>query len=210
MYAVFHHQEFTHFAGMAYKVIREPASKGLEAVPMSDEQLRRLRAIYRCGFAATATRGPGGSLSLSPTTERRPVAVRVWVRPEEGGGLGHVPDLHTYAQEAAGELVAAELEKITAGRVVLTPAQAEARAQAAVGELLTSHPYPTRPHLLETFQGLWTAAHVDMRAPLAEGLRTALTKLKERGVAKQVEKALIAATVQRAAETAAETAAIAA
>ena len=202
MYAIFCHRAFTHFAGMAYKVIREPESKGLEAVPLSEEQLQRLRSIYRSGFTATATRGPGAQVVIAPTTERRPVVVRVWVRPEEGGGLGQVMDLHTYSQEAAGELVAEELEKVSAGRVQLTPAQAEARAQAAVVELLTIHPLATRPNLLETFQGLWTAAHVDMRAPLAEGLRTALTKLKERGVSKQVEKAVVAATVQRAAQAA--------
>lgn len=202
MYAIFHNQVFSHFAGMVDKVIRQPASAGLEAVRMSEEQLLRLRAIYRSGFTATATRSPSGGLEIAPTAERRPVPVRVWVRPEEGGGLGQVVDLHTYSQEVAGEKIAEELEKITDGRVQLTPAQAEARAQAAVAELLVIHPAPSQPYLLEAFQGLWTAAHVDMRAPLVEGLHKALTKLKERGVTKQVEKALLAATVQRAAELA--------
>lgn len=202
MFAIFCHQEFTHFVGMADPVLREPDSAGLVAVPLSEEHRLRLRAIYRTGYVASATRTPGGGLVIAPTSERRPVAVRIWVRPEEGGGLGHVPDLHTCSQEVAGEKMAEELEKVTGGRVILTPAQAEARAQTAVAELLTIHPAPSRPHLLETFQGLWTAAHVDMRGSLTEGLRTALTKIKERGVSKQVEKAVVAATVQRAAEAA--------
>jgi hypothetical protein len=197
MYAVFNYQEFSHFAAGAVGPGPQD-SAGFYAVALSEEQLLRLRAIYRSGFAATAALLGTAGVLVTPTAERRPVPVR----PEEGGGLGQVIDLHTYSQEAAGELVAEELEKVSGGRVQLTPAQAEARAQAAVVDLLVIHPAPSRPHLLETFQGLWTAAHVDMRAPLAEGLRTALTNLKERGVSKQVEQALVAATVQRAAEAA--------
>lgn len=203
MFAIFQHQRFTEFAGMSYRFVREPAVAGFEAVQLSAEQLQRLRAIYRSGFRATAGRTPGGALVLTPTKERRPVHVPLWVRTEEGGGLGHVPDLHTYSQETAGERAGDELEKASGGRVQLSPEQAEARAQAAVVDLLVKHPQPSRASLLESFQGLWTVAHVDMRAALADGLRLGLSALKERGVTKQVEKALVAATVQRAAEMAA-------
>lgn len=197
MYAIFNYQEFSHFAGGAVGPGAND-SAGFYAVALEPEQVLRLRAIYRSGFAARAIHQGAGALVVA-TTERRPVAVRVWVREEEGGGLGQVPDLHIYSLEAAGEKVSDELERVTGGRVLLPPAQAQARAQAAVAELLTKHPAPSRLHLLEAFQGLWTVAHVELRDSLAEGLRTALTQLKERGVGKQVERALIAATVQRAA-----------
>lgn len=96
--------------------------------------------------------------------------------------------------------MADELERVTAGKVKLTVEQGQARALEAVRELLEKHPAPSRPNLLETFQGLWTVAHVDMREALAEGLHNALSVLRERGVKRLVEGALIAATRQRAAE----------
>jgi len=200
MYAIFNYQEFSHFAGGAVGPGPQD-SAGFYAVELEPEQVLRLRAIYRSGFAARALH-QGASALVVATMERRPVAVRVWVREEEGGGLGLVLDLHTYSLEVAGEKVSDELERVTAGRVRLPQEQAQARALTAVAELLTKHPAPSRLHLLEAFQGLCAVAHVELRDALAEGLRTALTQLKERGVGRQVEKALVAATVLRAAEAA--------
>jgi hypothetical protein len=197
MFAVFRNQQFSNFAPGTGGPASKPADPE-HMVELPQPQLLRLRAIYRSGFEAQALLTEAG-LVVTPTQQRRAVVARVLVRQEEGGGIGTVTDLHKLSEEAAGEAVADELKRVTGGKVELTGEQGQVRAVEAVRELLEKHPAPSRPHLLEAFQGLWTVAHVDMREALAEGLRNALSAIKERGVTKMVEKAVLSATQQRTA-----------
>lgn len=96
MHAVFNFEKFSHSAGAAVGPGPQD-SAGFYAVRLEQEQLLRLRAIYRSGYAATATRR-GSTVVVTPTAERRPVQVRVMARPEEGGNKNGVSLVRTYAQ----------------------------------------------------------------------------------------------------------------
>lgn len=185
MHAIFLNQQFSAFVPGPGSPVSVPTD-AQHVVALSEANLLRLRTIYRSGFEAQALLTEAG-LVVTPTEIRRSVVVPLVIRQEEGGGRATVRDLHRLSEEAAGELVADELETSTAGRVKLTAAQGEVRAMQAV---------------LESFQGLWTVAHVDMREALAEGLRAALLALKERGVTKLVEQAVLSATKERTAQLA--------